>query len=102
MKRFTFWLLLVLELAYCSGTLGSIFSLEIDAYEGSHILEWSIAIAFCGICALLTWIYCRKKQIDASEVKAYMQTGIVVSFGIVSALAVVVYITQEPWGGYFL
>lgn len=102
MNLFTFWIMIALELTYCSGAIASVLGLEIEAYEGNLILEWSIAIALCGICALLSQIYCRVKKIDVSKIKAQMQTGIAVSFGIVSALIVAAYIVLEPWGGYFL
>lgn len=105
MKSFTFWIMIVLELVYCGAATNSILILEIEAYKGNHILEWGIAwgivILLCFVCTLITWILCRVKKIEASEIKAYMQTGIAVSFGIVSALAVVIYIALEPWGGYF-
>ncbi len=102
MKTFTFFIMTALELAYCSGTIGSILALEIETYRGNHILEWSIAIALCGICALLSFLYCRIKKISVSQIKAYMQNGIIVCFGIVSALIAAAYIVLEPWGGYFL
>lgn len=102
MKSFTFWIMIILELAYCGGAIGSILALEIEAYKGSHILECGIAIALCSMCGLLSWIYCRIKKIDNSKFKSHMRTGIVVSFGIVSALMVLTYIAIERWGGFFL
>lgn len=101
MKLFTFWILIVLELVYCSRAIASILMLKFNMSDGSLILEWGIAIALCGICALLTWLYCRRKKLDASKIKDHMKTGIVVGFGIVSALMVVTYIILSPWGGYF-
>lgn len=102
MKSFTFLIMIILELTYCSGTIGSILALKIEAYKGNHILECGTAIALCIMCELLSWIYCRIKKIDNSKFKSHMRTDIVVSFGIVSALMVLTYIAIEPWGGYFL
>lgn len=106
MKPFTFWIVLLAELAYCGGAVRAVLdllhiSLTINPSSYSYLPDWCIALVLCGICALCTRMICRKKQMDAEKRKAYMQSGTLGSFGLVGTCAVLLFIALEPWGGYF-
>lgn len=102
MKKLTFLLLILMELAYCSGSIASLLALEIRAYDGNLILELFIAAVLLVICALTVRTVCRRKNVEAVETADHIRTGIALTFGSVSALIAIVYIALEPWGGYFL
>lgn len=102
MKKLTFWVVLLMELAYCSGSIASLLVLKIEAYRGNIILELAVAIVLLMICSLTVGAMCRRKKPEAAEAAGYMRTGITVSFGAVGMFLILAYIVLEPWGGYFL